>query len=158
MILGYQIKPSANGTAIKQLVQTASLEYKPNKVQLLSDGGSENVNNTVANFTETNHIKHLIAQKDVAFSNSMIEAINKIIKHQFLHPKEIPDGKHLTHVLEQIIPVYNNIRPQMSLGGNTPNETFQGKTIDFSVYSKNFHVQKVIRIIENTKTSCVTCH
>jgi hypothetical protein len=46
----------------------------------------------------------------------------------------------------------------MSLGGNTPNETFKGKTIDFSVYSKNFNAQKVIRIQQNKKTNCTKCH
>jgi putative transposase len=89
MILGYKIKSSSSGIAIKQLLQTACLEYKPNQIQLLSDGGSENVNTTVSSFINTNQIpiKHMIAQKDVVFSNSMIEAINKIIKHKFLHPK-----------------------------------------------------------------------
>jgi putative transposase len=158
MILGYQIKSSSSGIAIKELLQNACLEYKPESVQLLSDGGSENVNMTVSNFTSSNHIKHLIAQKDVVFSNSMIEAINKIIKHQFLHHKEIPDGKQLTYVLEQIILVYNNIRPQMSLHGNTPIETFQGKSMDFSAYSNSFHIQKTIRIQQNKKTNCIKCH
>ena len=159
MILGVQIKSSSSGIAIKQLLQTACQEYKPNQIQLLSDGGSENVNKTVADFIDTNQIpiKHMIAQKDVVFSNSMIEAINKIIKHQFLHPKEIGDGKQLGNILEETITVYNAIRPQMSLGGNTPSETFNRKTIDFSVYSKNFNVQKAIRITENKKIKCKRC-
>lgn len=158
MILGYQIKSSSSGVAIKELLQDACLEYKPESVQLLSDGGSENINTTVSNFTNSNHIKHLIAQKDVVFSNSMIEAINKIIKHQFLHPKEIPDGKQLETVFDQSVFIYNTIRPQMSLQGNTPIQTYGGKPIDFSVYSKNFHTQKAIRIQQNTKSKCTKCH
>ena len=133
-------------------------KYKPDKVQLLSDGGSENVNNVVSDFTISNHIKHLIAQKDVTFSNSMIESINKIIKHQFLHPKEILDGNRFKPIFELIVPIYNNIRPQMSLQGNTPIQTFEGKPMDFSVYSKNFHIQKIIRISQNTKSKCQKCH
>lgn len=42
----------------------------------------------------------MIAQKDVVFSNSMIEAINKIIKHQFLYPKGIGGGKQLDNILK----------------------------------------------------------
>jgi len=157
MILGYKIKSSSSGMTIKELLQDAYVKYKPESIQLLSDGGSENVNSTVSNFTSSNQIKHLIAQKDVVFSNSMIEAINKIIKHQFLHPKEIPDRKRLETILEETVTIYNSIRPQMSLQGNTPIETFQGKSVDFSIYSQRFHTQKVIRIQQNKKTNCTKC-
>ena len=97
MILGYRIEKSSSALAIKSLIQNACLEYQPEKIQFLTDGGSENVNHIVSNFINSPDIpiKHLIAQKDVVFSNSMIEAINKIIKHQFLHPKEITNGNQL---------------------------------------------------------------
>lgn len=157
MILGYQIKFSSSGIAIKELLQDACAKYKPDKIQLLSDGGSENVNTTVSNFTSSNHIKHLIAQKDVSFSNSMIESINKVIKHQFLYHKEIPDRRKLEIVFKETVSIYNTIRPQMSLHGNTPIQTFQGKSMDFYIYSQNFSAQKVIRIQENRKTKCQIC-
>lgn len=157
MILGYQLKSSSSGMAIRELLQDACVKYKPESVQLLSDGGSENVNTVVSDFTSSNHIKHMIAQKDVAFSNSMIESINKVIKHQFLHPKEIPDGNRFKPIFEQIVPIYNTIRPQMSLHGNTPIQTFEGKPMDFSIYSKRFHTQKTIRIQQNTKPKCQKC-
>ena len=156
-ILGYKIKSSANGMAIKELLQDACMKYKPESLQLLSDGGSENINNPVSNFTSSNHIKHIIAQKDVVFSNSMIEAINKIIKHQFLYHKEIPDRNKLETVFNQSVSIYNTIRPQMSLDGNTPIQTFKGKSIDFSIYSKSFNTQKIIRIQQNTKSKCIKC-
>lgn len=70
------------------MLQEATLKYKPNTLQFLTDGGSENVNNTVSKFIDHHEvpIEHIIAQKDVLFSNSMIEALNKTIKHQFLFP------------------------------------------------------------------------
>lgn len=45
----------------------------------------ENVNTTVKDFLAVTNqdIKHLIAQKDIPFSNSEREVFNKIIKHQF---------------------------------------------------------------------------
>jgi len=108
-------------------------------------------------FTVSKHIKHLIAQKNVSFSNSMIEAINKIIKHQFLYHKEIPDRNRLASVFEETVLIYNTIRPQMSLQGNTPLQTFEGKPMDFAVYSQRFPFQKAIRIQENTKSRCQRC-
>ncbi|NGX85371.1 DDE-type integrase/transposase/recombinase [Aequorivita sp. KMM 9714] len=159
MILGYRIEKSASAIAIKSLVQNACLQHKPDKLQFLTDGGSENVNSVVSNFINAIDIpiKHLIAQKDVVFSNSMIEAINKIIKHQFLFPKELANGNQLTKLIGETIPIYNTIRPQMSLGGNTPQETFNGLSIDISRYTHNFKEQKTIRIKLNGKNACNIC-
>jgi putative transposase len=85
MILGYRIEKGPSAIAIKSLIQKAYIKYQSEKLQFLTDGGSENVNAVVSNFINSPDIpiKHIIAQKDVVFSNSMIEAVNKIIKHQF---------------------------------------------------------------------------
>lgn len=159
MILGYRIEKSSSALAIKSLIQNACLEHKPSTLQFLTDGGSENVNTSVSSFIKTNDIsiKHIIAQKDVVFSNSMIEAINKIIKHQFLHQKEIADRNQLIKIMAETIPIYNTIRPQMSLGGNTPEETFNGLSIDISRYTHSFKEQKELRIQLNKKNSCNLC-
>lgn len=159
MILSYRIEKGPSAMAIKSLIQNAYLKYQPEKLQFLTDGGSENVNSTVAKFINSVDvpINHLIAQKDVVFSNSMIEAINKIIKHQFLHPKEIINRIQLTNILADTIHVYNTIRPQMSLGGNTPQETFYGLSIDISRYTHNFKEQKQLRLIQNKKNACKVC-
>lgn len=134
-------------------------EYQPEKLKFLTDGGSENVNHIVSNFINSPDIpiKHIVAQKDVVYSNSMIEAINKIIKHQFLHPKEITNGNQLTNIMTYTILIYNTIRPQMSLGGNTPKETQDGLSIDLSRYTHNFKEQKQLRLTQNRKNACKVC-
>ena len=159
MILGYQVEKGPSALAIKTLIQNACIEYQPEKLQFLTDGGSEHVNSMVSEFINSPDIpiKHIIAQKDVIFSNSMIEAVNKTIKHQFLHPKEIAHGKHLIQILRETIPVYNTIRPQMNLGGNTPLETFNGIIIDISKYTLGFTAQKQRRLTQNRKTTCKVC-
>ena len=159
MILGYRIEKSSSALAIKALIQNACLEYQPEKLQFLTDGGSENVNHIVSNFINSPDIpiKHIVAQKDVIFSNSMIEAINKIIKHQFLHPKEIANANLLTNIMVDTVTIYNTIRPQMSLGGNTPEETQNGLSIDFSRYTHYFKKQKQLRLVQNKKNACKVC-
>jgi putative transposase len=76
---------------------------------------------------------------------------------KFLHPKEISDRNKLETVFNQSVSIYNTIRPQMSLQGNTPIQTYEGKPIDFSVYSQRFNTQKIIRIQQNTKSKCIKC-
>lgn len=159
MILGYCVEKSSSGKTIAELLQEATLKYKPVKLTFLTDGGSENVNETVSRFLNNLAIptKHDIAQKDILFSNSMIEALNKTIKHQFLYPKQINSGNQLSKVLDESVILYNIIRPQRALGGNTPFETHNGILIDFSKYKASFIKQKGIRLAQNKAKYCKTC-
>ena len=141
MILGYSVENSSSPRAIKDLLQNAYFKHKKqDPIVLVTDGGVENVNNTVQEFigTTNSDIKHLIAQKDIPFSNSRIEAFNKIIKHQFLLPQNLANRKQLEIALEIDVQTYNTICPQLSLQGNTPVETFSGKSLDIHHYKTHF--------------------
>ncbi|MBC7846065.1 MAG: hypothetical protein H7Y10_06205 [Flavobacterium sp.] len=103
------------------------------------------------------YLKHLIAQKDIPFSNSRIEAFNKIIKHQFLLPRNLENRKQLINALAEDVPTYNAIRPQYSLQGNTPEETFSGKPLDINRYKPHFDSQKTLRMTQNQQNRCKAC-
>jgi putative transposase len=90
MILGYSIVNSSRPKAIKDLLQQAYLKHKNEEpITFMTDAEVENVNTTVQVFLSSTNkdIKHLIAQKDIPFSNSKIEAFNKIINISFCYPK-----------------------------------------------------------------------
>lgn len=157
-ILGYKIETKASPTAIRELLQEAYKRYIPSKpIQLVTDGGTENVNCTVKEFLSHKKIIHFIAQKDIVQSNSMIEAINKILKHQFLLPKNLENSQQLLSFLPQAITIYNTIRPQLALLGNTPSETFDGKPIANSNYTLHIAEQKLQRIAINQQNKCKKC-
>ena len=160
MILGYSVENSSSPKTIKNLLQEAYLKHKnKDSITLVTDGGVENVNNTVQEFlTSTNpDIKHLIAQKDIHFSNSRIEAFNKIIKHQFLLPQKLANRKQLENALAMDVQTYNNIRPQLSLQRNTPEQTFSGKSMDINHYKTHFDNQKIVRTELNQQNKCKGC-
>lgn len=158
-ILGYRVECSSSGKAIRALLQDAYLKYRPESTMFLTDGGSENVNTKVGLLLNSlnNNIIHRIAQRDVLFSNSMIEAFNKVLKHQFLYPHNIGSRKQLEKVLHEAIIIYNNHKPQINLGGNTPTETFNGVPINLKKYSSGFKDQQLIRIAQNKRNSCKKC-
>lgn len=159
MVLGFRIENSSSGRATRSLLKKAYTRYKPIETIFLTDGGSENINELVRSFIDSNSnkIAHRIAQRDVRFSNSMIEAFNKVLKHQFLYPKNIKSRNALEKYLDQAIITYNINRPQWSLGGNTPLETFEGRSIDFGKYKCSFVQQKDIRRLLNKENSCKAC-
>jgi len=109
-------------------------------VHLIVDGGSENNNSIVDEYISSVPVNKLIAQKDIIFSNSMVESVNKIIKYRSLFLHNIPDINSLKKHLEEFIPVYNNIRPHVSLNGLTPNEVLTGFNPDNSEHLKSVNI------------------
>ena len=125
--------------------------------QLITDDGPENggpVIELVAKATGP-AITHLIAQSDIEFSNSMIEAANKQLKYRFLYHQHIPDHEALVQYVLEAVREYNS-RPHHVLGGLTPLEVLNGVAYDKSADQQQIRLAKITRIAENKKTKC--CH
>ncbi len=159
-VLGYAVMDSPSGLTIKNLLQNAYFQYNPpNKVNFLTDGGTENVNHTVKKFLNLDdvNILQLIAQKDIKFSNSQIEAFNKVLKHQFILPKNIANRQELDIILETDFYTYGHIRPQSALKGRTPHQAYNGVELDYAQISQNRQNQRKIRLEKNQKGGCGVC-
>lgn len=74
-------------------------------------------------------VNRKIALVDVHYSNSLIEAHNKIIKYNYLYRMDIPHGEHLRKIFPSIVENFNN-RPHVSLAGLTPNEAEQNLSLN----------------------------
>ena len=72
-------------------------------------------------------------------------------------PRNLENRKQLIDALHKDVVIYNTIRPQLSLEGNTPVETFAGKALDMSTYKTHFSEQKSLRVLENQQNSCKSC-
>jgi putative transposase len=128
-ILNWDVSLELSGKITMNMIKSAFDKFVRNNqdvdsVTLLTDGGAENNNRFVDEFLENekDKIQKLIAQKDISFSNSMVEAVNMIIKYQHLYLYDIFDIFCLRRHLEYFFPVYNNVKPHGSLNGLTPFE------------------------------------
>ena len=68
---------------------------------LIVDGGTENNNKHVEKFIERYPIEKLVALKDILKSNALIESVNKLIKYDYLFPKQLQNQIQLTNYLER---------------------------------------------------------
>lgn len=73
---------------------------------------------------------------DVHYSNSIIEAFNKILKYNYLYKMDIKDKVQLEKMIKWIIEDYNN-RPHVSLDGLSPNEKYLNPKPDKITRSQN---------------------
>lgn len=135
----------------EQYLQPAGREH----CRLITDDGPENMG-PVKNFItacEQPAIQHLIAQKDIEFSNSMIEAANKQLKYRFLFHYPIADYTALLSYVQQAARDFNE-RPNHVLHGFTPLEVLNGCRPDAHYYGGQTQKAKTNRIVENKRIKC----
>ncbi len=136
------------GEAYRRYVDQGERSAEP---LVLTDAGSEN-----AKLTEV-PVKQIIAQKDVRFSNSMVESLNKTVKYQSLYLADLPDIDAVRRRLEAFIPIYNDIRPHCAHGYLTPTEVHNGALPVARRFATQFQAARLRRIQANRRVPCPPC-
>ena len=161
MILGWkaaiECKSSIMLDNLRNVYYDYFLEKEDPLTVLMVDDGSENkgdVNTAIA--TQEIKLNKLIAQKDIIFSNSMVESVNKQMKYGFLFRHELLDFDHVQRFLETAVETYNN-RPHSALFGLTPYEVFHGQVPDKNRFKEQEKQAQIRRIAENKALACTNC-
>ena len=162
-VLGWNVSLKKDGenalAALQKAVETIKTHHPLlEQTRLITDGGGENHNVIIEQYIESLDLPmldKLVAQKDVKFSNSAIESINKIIK-RYLR-KKLPNSlEELIGCIEEIILDYNCIRPHGSLKGLTPHESYTNQ--DVKIQQKHCKMKaRAMRISENKAVNCGVC-
>ncbi|MFA5640998.1 MAG: integrase core domain-containing protein [Bacteroidales bacterium] len=161
MILGWKISTQYNSSIMLDNLKTVYCEYlleKENPLAVLMvDDGIEN-KGFVSSAIEKQEIKlnRLVAQKDIHFSNSIIEAVNKRMKYDFLFREQLLDFNHTQRFLETAVKQYNN-RPHSALFGYTPKEVFYGAIPNKHLFKPQMEQAKALRKAENQALTCDNC-
>ncbi|MBI1286293.1 MAG: DDE-type integrase/transposase/recombinase [Flavobacteriales bacterium] len=158
-ILNWKLQERLFGTTVRTMLVEALENYRPNDVRLMVDGGSENNNLEVDDLIKHSGgtIRKLIAQKEIDFSNSMVESVNNLIKNGYLRPMGTDDPKQLPDSLEGIINDINNIRPHNAIGGLIPFEALNGITINTAETKRQLQKARAKRLEYNRKNTCNKC-
>jgi len=160
-ILGWKIsaeyKSSIMLDNLRSVYYAYFLEKEVPSTTLIVDDGIEN-KGFVCNAIKSNEVKirRLVAQKDIRFSNSMVEAVNKRMKYDFLFRNQLLDLEHTQRFLETAVVQYNN-RPHTGLHGFTPQEVFAGVKPDKNFFKPQLEQAKILRKAENKALSCGSC-
>ncbi|MBI9067278.1 MAG: transposase [Salinivirgaceae bacterium] len=160
-IINWRVEPVVSGEIRVQTIMDGYQQHinQNRDMQLIIDGGQENNNYKMDEYVNSNeiNIQKLIALKDIPFSNSLIEAQNKLLKYRYLFKCQYQDIGELRNVLNWIVPDYNNRRPHNSLKGLTPYEAFTGKTFDIGEQVQRMKQSRKNRITQNKKRLCEIC-
>lgn len=142
---------------LEEVCKTHDLFNKP--ARLLCDGGSENAGEVDLFLAGANiSIQRIVAWVDVWFSNSMIEAVNKRIKYEFLfrilrHLHSLGD---VERAIAAAVAEYN-ARPLGVLFGSTPVEVLAGEIPDKDRFKPQILAAKLARPVINRAQLCGKC-
>lgn len=162
-ILGWRVALSKHASHVVEALRDAMTtihQHHPSPICsiLVADGGGENHAVCVDELLQSSappDIKKVIALKDIQFSNSPIEAINKIYK-QYLRHYQPRTPAALQEVTDLFVHDYGSVRPHASLKGLIPMEAY---TRPDQILDLRHAVQeaRTQRIAENKAVACGLC-
>ncbi|MBX7059736.1 MAG: DDE-type integrase/transposase/recombinase [Leptospirales bacterium] len=126
-------------------------------LDLIVDNGSENKGDVVALADSApDRVRRLVAQKDITFSNSMAEAINRMLKGQYIQGRVFTTLAGLQEAIDDAVKDYNN-RCHGSLHGTRPLQAFQGEIPDRHRFAARIVEARALRIAANRNFDCKVC-
>ena len=157
--LGASPEPAA--TAALLLEAANGMNRAPNKATPLSvmvDGGTENFNRAVDQVVTEGVLKRILAQTDIAASNSMIEAFFRIAKHNWIFLNDLDTMATVRRLMKFYVMEYNARLPHSALGGRTPDEVYLDRQADVPEKLAAARVAaRAARLEANRARQCEAC-
>ncbi len=144
---------------IKKAYQQAINSSEIMNCALWVDGGAENNNAVIDRFIEQSHIDihKVIALRDTALSNSMVEALFRVLKYNYLYRMALSNMTDLKRAVRIMVEDYNEHRPHYALHGGTPNEAYCGDLPDKQTFPPYLQASKQQRMAYNKANECGNC-
>ncbi len=127
-ILSWTLESRLGSGATCRVLRDAAKEIVGNKGSSLvvTDAGSENVNGDVGDELSGASLDRVLAQIDVTYSNSMIEAFWRSLKHSWLYLHGLESESGLGHLIAFYVQAHNEVMPHSAFNGQTPDEVYFG--------------------------------
>ncbi len=125
-VIGYSAGPNKDASLIEKALLRCRYSLKDIKV-FHSDRGREYDNIKIDNILETFNIERSLSRKGNPYDNAVSEAMNKVLKVEFIYQNRFESLEELELQLAEYIYWYNHIRIHGSLGYISPVE-YRNKT------------------------------
>ena len=125
---------------------------------VLADAGVENVNALVDELITTGLLRRVLALTELQFSNSMIEAWWRSLKHQWLFLHSLDSVTTVRRLVAFYVDAHNRVLPHSAFRGQTPDEMYfgTGDAVSADLSSRAAAARRA-RVEANRAASCETC-
>ena len=127
-IVGYHVAETLESIETIKALKMA-INQLDNPVKELihhSDRGIQYCSSRYVQLLNENHIIISMTENGDPLENALAERINGIIKNEYLECYEVDTLYRARQLLDQVIQLYNDERPHMSIGSKTPSLVHQG--------------------------------
>ena len=124
---------------------------------VLADAGVENVNAQVDELIHTGVLRLLLAFTELKFSNSMIEAWWRSLKHQWLFLHSLDSVTTVRRLVTFYVDEHNRVLPHSAFRGQTPDEMYFGADTVPADLTARAAAARRTRVEANRSASCETC-
>jgi uncharacterized protein YneF (UPF0154 family) len=156
-ILAWQVNSNFDTHVTSQLIQQAAtgIGIVP---RVVMDSGIENVNQTVDKLINESIIRRVLAQVDVQYSNSMIEAFWRQLKNQWLYLNTLDNIGTVRRLIQFYVQQHNSVIPHSAHRGQTPDEMYfgTGQAIPEQLAKQQLDARQQ-RLATNRATTCAQC-
>ena len=125
---------------------------------VLADAGVENVNAQVDTLITTGVLRRVLAFTELKFSNSMIEAWWRSLKHQWLFLHSLDGVATIRRLVAFYVDEHNRVLPHSAFHGETPDEMYfgTGDGVPGDLTSRAAAARRT-RVEANRSASCERC-
>jgi transposase InsO family protein len=125
---------------------------------VLADAGVENVNADVDALIASGVLCRVLAFTELKFSNSMIEAWWRSLKHQWLFLHQLDSVATIRRLVAFYVQEHNHVLPLSAFRGQTPDEMYfgTGASVPGELTSRAAAARRA-RLEANRSASCTTC-
>jgi putative transposase len=125
---------------------------------VLADAGVENVNAQVDALIDTGVLRRLLGITELKFSNSMIEAWWRSLKHQWLFLHSLDSVATICRLVSFYVHEHNHVLPHSAFRGQTPDEMYfgAGDAVVADLAARAVAARRA-RVTANRSASCTTC-
>lgn len=160
-VLSWQVLESYDGSKTAALLKRAlaKVNISGSGLSVMVDGGGENKSHAVTDLEAQGHFTKVVAQFEISFSNSIVEALFRQLKNNYLYHKDIYTYKSLSRHTSFWFNKHNDVIPHTAFKGETPLERFsQSRDKEEEIRILVGHEDAIkLRIKNNQKIFCQMC-
>ena len=159
-ILSWSLEERLGSGGTCRILRESVLQLKncPDHPIVMVDSGSENVNGAVDDLLDGEELTRVLAQVEITFSNSMIEAFWRSLKHSWLYLHSLDSFAALRRLIEFYVTAHNEVMPHSAFQGQTPDEVFFGIGDDITEgLAESRDSARKKRMKENRSSGCGVC-
>jgi putative transposase len=128
-IVGYAVdKTMETESMIKALEMACIQKHNPLlKTIHHSDRGLQYCSSEYVEMTRKNNIQLSMTENSDPYENALAERMNRTLKEEFGLNRKMLNKKQVCDLIKESVELYNNYRPHLALGMNTPNQIHSRK-------------------------------